>query len=325
MKELKQYWTAKNDNRQTTNFIVIHHAAATYRKGDAVRVIHAYHSSKWPNYSGIGYHAICQEEQDNSIQCYLVNPPNMIGAGVANRNHETFHICLATNLTGYPEARWIDAAREAYQYARKLYPNARLVGHKDIALSAFPTSCPGKEWPKWKADLESIESDVLIVGNRTIPIEILNHHVFTRSPHLTVGQRQSIVSTFTSFGELTRIGNVYPFMQAAKETGWFSSSRFLRNNNPAGLGATDDGAEGARFDTIEHGILAQYAHLLCYATKAEENAAHIEVLTEFSPRKDAMIRAYGRGSARTWLSLSRKWATDKGYGKSIIEMGSTLL
>ena len=323
MKELKQYWTSKNGNRQTTNFIVIHHAAATYAKGNAVQAIYNYHRSIWASYNAAGYHVICQEETDGSIQCYLVNPPDMQGAGVAYRNHETFHICLATNFTKYPEKRWIDAAREAYLWASVRYPNARLVGHKDIAMHNSPTACPGVSWPLWKKELEQPDL-VPIMGNPTIPIEILNHQVFTRAKHLRVGQRQSIISTFTTLGELTGIGNAYPFMQAAKETGWFTSERFLRNYNPAGLGATDDGAIGAVFDTIEHGILAQYAHLLCYATKPEQNKLHIEQLTEFSPRKVAMIRAYGRGSAATWQALSGKWATDVNYGTSIVEMVRTL-
>jgi len=326
MKELKQYWTSKNGNRQTTNFIVIHHAAATYAKGNAVQAIYNYHRSIWASYNAAGYHVICQEETDGSIQCYLVNPPDMQGAGVAFRNHETFHICLATNFVKYPEKRWIDAAREVYLWARVRYPNARLVGHKDIAMPNSPTACPGASWPLWKRELETVTKAYPIIGGRTEPIAVLNHHLFTKAKHLNAGQRQFIVSAFTTYGEVTEIGNVFPFAQAALETGWFTSDRFLKSNNPAGLGATDDGAWGNEFDTISAGILAQYAHLLCYA-KPEQDLKYIQrQLSMLSPWREAMMRVYGLGAANnTWKGLTRKWATDPNYDAKIVSIAESIV
>lgn len=171
----------------------------------------------------------------------------------------------------------------------------------------------------------AIESHTILNGPQVDPIR-LHRALNMWAKHLSLEERESIVAAYTTYGELTTIGNILPFCQAAKETGWFASERWKRSKNPAGIGATNDGAWGSHFNNAAEGILAQYAHLLCYATKPEENSFLIERLAQLSPRIEAMSKAFGRGSARTWVSLGGKWAwPGNGYGESIIKRAEEVM
>lgn len=149
----KQFWTSPNGPRKTTRFIVIHHAAFTYDPSHAVSSIYNYHRSKWPKYNAAGYHEIIQEEVDQTLACYQVNPLEIQGANVANRNHECFGICAATNFTGIPTERWMNALAERAAAAKRRWPDAQIVGHTDIALKGYETACPGPRWKEWKSTL----------------------------------------------------------------------------------------------------------------------------------------------------------------------------
>src|SRR5215216_668938 len=131
-------------NRTSTHYIVVHHASAFYSPGTACAKIFAFHSSKWPKYGRIGYHEVIQQERDNTLRCYLVNPPLLQGAGVANRNDECYHICGATSFTAIPDDAYIEAFAQRCAAALRVYPNAQIVGHKDIALKGYETACPGQ-------------------------------------------------------------------------------------------------------------------------------------------------------------------------------------
>lgn len=140
-------------DRRVTRYIVIHHAAWTYAPGAALKSIFTYHSSKWPKYGRIGYHEVIQEERNHALVCYQVNPPNMQCANVANRNHECFGICAATNFTGAPSDMWLNALAERAAAAKRIWPDAQIVGHTDVALKGFETTCPGPRWKEWRPTL----------------------------------------------------------------------------------------------------------------------------------------------------------------------------
>lgn len=142
---------AVQPNRPSTAYIVIHHAAFDYAPGGALQSIFAYHSSIWPGYGRIGYNEVIQEEPDGTLQRYLVNPYDMVGAGVWGRNPECYHICMARhNRNEIPPQYWIDETARAAADARRRYPNAQIVGHGEIALPGHETSCPGPKWKAWK-------------------------------------------------------------------------------------------------------------------------------------------------------------------------------
>src|SRR5687768_8713195 len=57
--------------------------------------------------------------------------------------------------------------------------------------------------------------------------------------------------------------------QACLETAWFTSDRWRRQRNAAGIGITSDDVPGPNFQTVERGIRAHYAHLCCYVYTRE--------------------------------------------------------
>lgn len=173
-----------------------------------------------------------------------------------------------------------------------------------------------------------------ILGGPSVPATTLGAYLDARTPHLTWQQRQSLITSYCALGELTTIGNLRPFAQAVKEASAknalgvyrpFLSRRFRENFNPVGLGATNDGAEGARFATIAQGVAAQYAHLLCYAATPGQLPADLATLQLLSPRREALAQTYGLGCAPTWEQLNGRWA-DPGptYGQDILRLADAI-
>lgn len=155
------YWTNPNGPRPRTAFIVVHHAAAVYPAGVAADKIYAYHAKKWPDYHAAAYHEIIERYPDGSLRCSVMNPPDLIGAGVWGRNDECYHICAATNFTSTPTDDWIDAIAEACAAALRRYPSAVIKGHKEITRPNHGTSCPGATWHEWKPVLLSRVAAIL--------------------------------------------------------------------------------------------------------------------------------------------------------------------
>lgn len=153
LKERRDLWTNPNGPRTHTAYIVIHHAAAMYVAGRAVDGIYAYHKTKWPDYHAAAYHEIIQIDPGGYLRCSIVNTPELIGAGVADHNGDTFHICAATNFLALPDPAWIEALAHRAAAAKRRYPQATIVGHKEIARPGHATECPGQLWPSWKPRL----------------------------------------------------------------------------------------------------------------------------------------------------------------------------
>lgn len=162
-----------------------------------------------------------------------------------------------------------------------------------------------------------------ILNGPSVAPDLITQWLTRYAPYMPALERASVTSAYTTYGELTTIGNVLPFCQAAKETAWFSADRWRKSRNPAGLGATNDGAWGGVFASVSAGIFAQYAHLLTYATTATHQP--YATLALFDPRLSATPPAW-RGSAKTWPDLNGKWAyPGVGYGESIIQRANVLL
>lgn len=142
-------------DRPRTDFIVVHHAAAIYQPGTACDRMFAYHAQRWPSYGRIGYHEVIHANPGDVLTCYLVNPPEMQGAGVWGMNDRCYHICAATNFTVDPDAIWIEALAQRCVAALGRYPTARVVGHRDIARPGHGTTCPGATWLHWQQTLHA--------------------------------------------------------------------------------------------------------------------------------------------------------------------------
>lgn len=147
--------------RTSTRFLVIHHAADHYPQTnglDDVRAIKRWHTGTPPNgngWPGIGYHIVLAEETTGGpIARYNVSDLSLQRAHVWGRNHEALGICCATDFgKARPAQKWIDALILVLRDLLARYPQAQIVGHKDIALPGHGTACPGDAWPRWKGDL----------------------------------------------------------------------------------------------------------------------------------------------------------------------------
>lgn len=163
-----------------------------------------------------------------------------------------------------------------------------------------------------------------IIGGPQVGMARLANALHLRAD-LPLGQADDIVAAYTAIGQLTRIGNLIPFAQAAHETGWFTSERWVRSYNPAGLGATSDGTWGATFASPAEGIAAQYAHLLAYAAADAALNVPQRVLVQMDPRLSAMTWRWGRGSAPRWVDLNGKWAVPgPTYGQAILRIARAI-
>ena len=120
--------------RTRTSYIVLHHRAGS---GD-VESIHKQHLSQ--GYSGIGYHFYVRK--DGSI--FRGRPINAVGAHCLNYNLNSVGVCFEGNFENEEmSVLQLNAGVEVVNYLKGLYPNASIVGHKEL----FKTACPGKNFP----------------------------------------------------------------------------------------------------------------------------------------------------------------------------------
>jgi hypothetical protein len=123
-------------------------------------------------------------------------------------------------------------------------------------------------------------------------------------------------------GEGWRVRWDYAFFQMAIETNFLSFRRgggrrgdvSEVQNNFAGIGATGGRARGERFPDVATGLHAQIQHLV--ACSGERLVAPIAKRTR--ERQDDIVEASQLlGRPVTFADLSRRWAVDRAYGKSI--------
>ncbi len=129
-------WAGGLSGRARTDYIALHHAAAV--TCTAAQVDQWHKSNGW---SGIGYHYFVRK--DGSI--YEGRPLNSMGAHVSGMNNCSIGICAEGNYdieTSMPDAQY-DAILSLISYLHDIYPDAKVVGHKDIGSS----DCPGKYYP----------------------------------------------------------------------------------------------------------------------------------------------------------------------------------
>ena len=106
------------------------------------------------------------------------------------------------------------------------------------------------------------------------------------------------------------------FAQAMKETGYlkFGGRVDISDYNFAGIGATDDGAKPAKFNSVREGVRAQIQHLKAYASVEPLNNTCVD------PRFHLVTR--GTAPYAEWLGINENpygkgWASAVGYGYSL--------
>lgn len=137
MEIIEAYFNWKNrvSNRNRTDLIVLHHAAA---KTATVTQIDQWHKAK--GWSGIGYHFYVRKNGD----VYRGRPIWAAGAHAQGSNSNSIGICAEGNfdIEKMPQAQE-KAIKELLEYLKALYPKAQVKGHREVCA----TGCPGKNYP----------------------------------------------------------------------------------------------------------------------------------------------------------------------------------
>lgn len=129
--------------------IIVHHSAVDV--DSTARQVAEYHVNVlgWP---GIGYNFLVH--YDGEID--YVGNIQTVRYNVAGRNREVVGICLLGDFTSqWPRPEQLYSAAHLVRYLQFLLPGRETVGHREIALPASPTSCPGKTWPEWRQNILS--------------------------------------------------------------------------------------------------------------------------------------------------------------------------
>jgi N-acetyl-anhydromuramyl-L-alanine amidase AmpD len=134
--------------RSRTDYIVLHHADWSEC---SVYDIHRSHLAK--GWAGIGYAYFVSKDGE----VYQGRPPDAIGAHCKNYNARSVGICAegdyeTEQMPGYQK----NAIVSLLVWLKKQYPNAKIVGHRDL----FPTACPGRNYPFLEI-LEAVKVKVL--------------------------------------------------------------------------------------------------------------------------------------------------------------------
>lgn len=133
--------------------IVVHYSATFPDQLVTMEIIRDWHQNRKPPFKREGYHYGIP--QDGSIE--KGRPESMVGAGVERQNTGKIHICVYGGLdrkTG-PDVG-VDNRTPAQKKALEelirdiltRYPEARVVGHNDLAN----TQCPGYDVKAWWAE-----------------------------------------------------------------------------------------------------------------------------------------------------------------------------
>ncbi len=129
-------------------YVVVHHSGAA---GDSsAEAIAEWHVDRlgWP---GIGYHFLVHEDG----QIDYVGDLATVRYHVAGRNRECVGICIPGDFTGAsPNELQVGAARNLVRVLRPLLDpdetgRVKVVGHREVALAAYGTGCPGETWREW--------------------------------------------------------------------------------------------------------------------------------------------------------------------------------
>ncbi|MDR1458529.1 MAG: glucosaminidase domain-containing protein [Puniceicoccales bacterium] len=142
---------------------------------------------------------------------------------------------------------------------------------------------------------------------------MMSRYLRNNNSKISKQKADHFASVYVAECEAEGINHDIAFAQMCHETNWlqFGGQVDPKQNNFAGLGATDDGAKGASFPSIEIGVRAQVQHLKAYASTGSLNRDCVD------PRFTNVEKSSYRGSAKTLDDLTGKWATDPLYANNI--------
>lgn len=163
-------------SRSATNLIVVHCSATKPSQDIGVREIDGWHRQL--GWLSIGYHYVIR--RDGTVE--QGRPSHVVGSHVAGKNSDSIGICLIGGIsqkTGKAEMNYTEAQLQALfmlvQSMRDAYPNARVVGHRDLSPDKdgdgvveeheWLKACPCFNVGKWYAKCVAEEHVYLNPGN----------------------------------------------------------------------------------------------------------------------------------------------------------------
>lgn len=154
-------------------------------------------------------------------------------------------------------------------------------------------------------------TDMPIMGQGKANFAQLEKFFLKNNPKANKNYLDNLTNAYLQECRAEGVNSDVAFSQMCVETNFLRFGNQVKpsQNNFAGIGATDDGAKGAAFKTINDGVRAQVQHLKAYACKTKLNGKLIDP------------RFYGvkRGSAAYVSQLGKgKWATDPNYARKIL-------
>ncbi len=177
----------------------------------------------------------------------------------------------------------------------------------------------------------SVADEPIVGGSApTASIEQARISLRTAPNRLLTGEEASeIVNAFVHWGGLVGIRWDVAFAQSTHETNRyrFGNQVAIGQRNPAGIGATNDGAAGLTFPTWRAGIAAYFIHLLAWCDRLDLARLIVADPQSLDPRVPlvAQVRAT-KGKATSWASLGGRWAVPGvGYGEAIARHHSAIL
>ncbi len=123
------------------DYIVVHSSASPEGREDTVEDVRRWHAAR--RFKDIGYHFII--ELDGI--CFDGRPLSQAGAHVRGHNPNTIGICYIGGTDNTPEKKPKDTRTEAQKRTlrklisdlKQMFPNATVLGHRDLAATACPS------------------------------------------------------------------------------------------------------------------------------------------------------------------------------------------
>ncbi len=194
---------------------------------------------------------------------------------------------------------------------------------------------PEKTKEQLVAELDTSNLTMITMAGNNLPVltpQQVIKYIKTKNPDYKLTcSVEELVYSFMRAGFIENIRWDIAICQSIHETGFFKYGGQVQwdQNNFSGLGATNDGAQGARFKTAFDGAMAQIQHLKAYA-----NNAYIEHIQILDPRFTYVSR--GWAPYLEWLGAGENpknkiyeknigWAVPgNSYGQSIGKMVETI-
>lgn len=160
-------WAMPLSKRNSTDLLILHHAAAASCTAEDV---HRWHVGN--GWAGIGYHYLVRK--DGTI--YRGRPEDTVGAHAYGANSHSIGVCFEGNYQVEPTmpAAQLAAGQALVADIKRRWGITKVIGHKDVAGST--TDCPGKYFPleaivsgtSETQDNNTTKEDIIMVATQMI-------------------------------------------------------------------------------------------------------------------------------------------------------------